>query len=105
MAAPVPTMPPTLPAPALGLPAAPGKWQREHEAFLRLTPQHLATYAGQYVVIHNGQVVASGPDDVALALQFFAQHGNVAVHIGLVTPGPEPTPRIPHYGERKPGTN
>ena len=95
----------TLPAPTVGQIPASGKWQREYEAFQRLKPQLLATHAGQYVVMHGGQVVASGSDDVALALQFFAQHGNVPVHIGLVTPEQEPAARIPHYREPNPRGN
>jgi hypothetical protein len=92
----------TLPAPAVAPVAAGGKWQREYEAFFRLKPQLMASHAGEYVAIHDGQVVASGSDDVALALQFFAQHGNVPVHIGLVSAGQEPGARIPHYREVNP---
>jgi len=88
----------TLPAPEIMIPSSPeNKWQREFEAFQRLRPDLLRTYLGQYVVIHNGQVVDSGPDDLALALRFFAEHGKVAVHIGLVTVEPEAPVRIPHY--------
>jgi hypothetical protein len=96
------TLPQTLPAPTISPASANGKWQREYEAFARLKPQLLTSHAGQYVVIHDGEVVASGDDEVALALQFFAQHGNVPVHIGLVTPHPEPVARIPHYRELNP---
>lgn len=86
-----------LPAPSLDRSTADGKWQREYQAFLRLKAPLLATHAGQYVVVHDGAVVDSGPDDVALALRFFSQHGNVPVHIGHVTAGPEAAARIPHY--------
>src|ERR1700677_3518687 len=73
------------------------KWRREYEAFQRLRPGLLATHAGQYVLIHNEQVLATGKDDLELALRFFAQYGNVPVHIGLVTSEPDPVVRIPHY--------
>jgi hypothetical protein len=89
----------TLPAPAVSTAPVRGKWQREYDAFLRLKVQLLASHAGQYVLIHNGQIQASGSDEVALALQFFADHGNVPIHIGRVVPGPEPAARIPHYRE------
>ena len=92
----------TMPAPAITPVAASGKWQREYDAFLRLMPQLLTSHAGRYVAIHEGQVVAAGSDDVALALQFFAQHGNVPVHIGLVTQDQPPAARIPHYREVPP---
>ncbi len=93
----------TLPAPALDRSTADGKWQREYQAFLRLKAPLLTTHAGQYVVVHDGAVVDSGPDDVALALRFFSQHGNVTVHIGLVTDGPEAVARIPHYRQQGSG--
>jgi hypothetical protein len=93
---------PTMPAPAIAPLPTNGKWQREYDAFLRLRPQLLATHAGQYVVIHDGQVVAAGSDDVALALEFFTRRGNIPVHIGLVTQDHEPTARIPHYREIPP---
>jgi hypothetical protein len=87
-----------LAAPQIMVPPAPeNKWRREFEAFQRLRPDLLRAHLGQYVVIHNGQVVDSGPDDLALALRFFAQHGKVSVHIGLVTTEPEAPVRIPHY--------
>jgi hypothetical protein len=90
----------TLPAPELSVSAADGKWNREYQAFLRLKPQLMATHAGRYVVVHNGLVDDSGPDDIALALKFFAHHGNVPIHIGLVTDLPEPAVRIPHYRQQ-----
>src|ERR1700730_16478169 len=95
----------SLPAPAIDLPPpAQGKWQREYEAFQRLRPELLRTHHGQYVVIHNGQVVDSGTVHPGLALRFFTRYGNVPVHIGLVTTEPEPVARIPHYRElRQPG--
>ncbi len=93
----------TLPAPALDRSGADGKWQHEYEAFLRLKAPLLATHAGQYVVVHGGVVVDSGPDDVALALRFFAKQGNVPVHIGLVTDQPETAARIPHYRQQGSG--
>jgi hypothetical protein len=88
-----------LPAPAVLPPVAPTKWQRERIAFLRLKPELLKTHRGEYVAVHEGQVVDHGSDDVALALRFFAKYGNTPVHIGLVTEFPEATERIPHYRE------
>src|SRR5688572_18136392 len=45
------------------------KWEREFQAFLRLLPDLLTTHRAQYVAVHNGQVVAAGPDKVQVALQ------------------------------------
>src|SRR5437016_4232235 len=76
-----------------------GKWQREYQAFLQQLPDLLATHRNRYVVIHEGQVVDSGTDDLALALQFFAKHGNLPVHVGLVTDQAQTALRVPHYRE------
>ena len=76
-----------------------GKWQREFEAFQRLLPQLLTQYSGQYVAVHDGQVVDHGPDEIALALRFFAQHGNVPIHVGLVTAESAPVAHVPRYRE------
>jgi hypothetical protein len=84
----------TLPAPVLELPAPPlTKWQREYQAFQRLLPQLLNTHKGQYVAIHEGQVVDSGADKLSLALRVLTRIGNVAIHVGRVTEEPEPVTR------------
>jgi hypothetical protein len=84
----------TLPAPVLELPTPPKtKWEREYQAFRRMLPQLLATYKGQYVAIHEGQVVGSGDDKLALALRVLTQIGNVAIHVGRVTEEAEPVAR------------
>jgi hypothetical protein len=74
------------------------KGQREYQAFLRLLPQLLATHRGQYVAIHDGQVVDQGTDDIALIQRVHARIGYVPIHVGLVT-HPLPVVRIPHYRE------
>jgi hypothetical protein len=80
----------TLPAPVIDLgPPTPSKWEREYQAFRRLLSQLFQTHRGQYVAIHEGQVVASGTDKLAVALQAFSQVGNVSIHVGLVTEGAE----------------
>ena len=91
----------TLPAPAVDWrPLMRDKWAREFEAFQRWLPALIETHRGEYVVLHEGRVVDSGPDDLALALRFFAEHGHVPIHVGLATDEPEPITRIPHYRER-----
>jgi hypothetical protein len=83
-----------LPAPIITLPApSHTKWGREYQAFQRLLPQLLATHRGQYVAIHEGKVVDSGDEKLALALRVLAKVGNVAIHVGLVTDEPQPVSR------------
>jgi hypothetical protein len=77
------------------------KGQREYQAFLRLLPELLATHRAKYVAIHDGQVVDSDPDDVALILRVQAKVGYVPLYVGLVTDSP-PLMRIPHYHEVRP---
>jgi hypothetical protein len=74
------------------------KGEREYQAFLRLLPELLATHWGMHVAVHNGQVVDSDPDDVALILRVQAKIGYVPIHVGLVTDSP-PLVRFPHYRE------
>ena len=84
----------TFPATVLDLPVPRrNKWEHEYLAFRRLLPQLLATHKGQYVAIHDGQVVDCGEDKLALALRVLAKVGNVAIHVGLVTEEPEPIAR------------
>src|SRR5438876_3437523 len=94
MRSPVVNEPIALPAPVIDMAAPPHtKWEREYEAFQRLLPELLATHRGQYVAIHDGQVVDSGDDKLALALRVLAKVGNVAIHVGLVTEELEPVSR------------
>ena len=84
----------SLPAPNIAFTEpARNKWERESEAFKRLLPQLQTTHRGQYVAIHDGQVVDSGEDKLALALRVLTKVGNVAIHIGLVTDQPAPVSR------------
>jgi hypothetical protein len=69
---------------------------RRIPGLLRLLPQLLGTHAGKYVAIHNGQVVDSDSDEVALILRVQAKIGYVPIHVGLVSAA-QPVVRIPYY--------
>ena len=69
-------------------PPALSKGDRERRAFLRLLPELLQTHTGQYVAIHNEQVVDSGPDDIALIRRVHSQVGYVPIHVARVTKQP-----------------
>src|SRR5712671_3189455 len=87
--------PETLPAPVLAIPPKPrNKFEREHEAFQHLRPQLLEAYRDKYVAIHEGQVVDSGDDEIALAERVYARLGYVPIFIDLVTDSPRAPVRI-----------
>jgi hypothetical protein len=88
----------TVTLPEVGFSPPKTKWEREHQAFQRLLPDLLKTLKGKYVVIHEGQVIDSGEDEIPLAERFFEKYGNISPHIGLVAESP-PIIRMPHYRE------
>jgi hypothetical protein len=80
----------TLPAPNVQNAMPPRtKWEQEFQAFRRLFPDLLTTYHGHYVAMHEGQVVESGDDKLAVALRVLAKIGNVPIHVGFVGEEPE----------------
>jgi hypothetical protein len=84
----------TLPAPVL--PSLQGdKFRREQRAFQRLFPELLRTHRDQYVAIHEGQLVVSGPDQIEVAERAYARFGYVPILVTLVTDQPRPVVRIP----------
>jgi hypothetical protein len=84
----------TLPAPVIESLMSPSdKWTREYQAFRRLLPELLPARRGQYVAIHEGRVIASGPDKLPVALEAFRRIGNVSIHVGLVSEDTEPVVR------------
>ena len=85
-----------LPAPDLE-PAGgpPGKWQRERAAFWRLAPSLLSKYRGQYVAIHEEDVVDHGADQIELALRVYARFGYVPIYVGPVSDRPPRVLRVP----------
>ena len=90
-----PTFEVNLPVPELS------KGEREYQAFMRLLPELMKTHRGQYVAIHDGEVVDSDADDIALVQRVRAKVGYVPIHVGLVAE-PQPVIRFPHYREIRP---
>jgi hypothetical protein len=91
-----------MPAPTLAPAAPPGKWEQEYRAFQHLLPELLKTHRGKFVAVHDGRVVDSDTDEIALILRVHAQYGYVPIHVDLVTEQPPPVGRIPHYREYHP---
>ena len=77
------------------------KGEREYRAFLRLLPELLKTYRGQYVAVHDGRVVDSDPDETTLILRVQARVGYIPLFVGLVAER-QPIFRVPHYREYRP---
>jgi Family of unknown function (DUF5678) len=69
------------------------KFERERRAFFRLLPQLLASYRGQYVAVHDEQVVDHGPERLPVAWRVLQRVGNVDIYVGLVSDQPEAVSR------------
>jgi hypothetical protein len=84
----------TLPAPDL---TAQGddKWQRERQAFYRMLPDLLHSHRGQFVAIHEGQVVESGRDKLQVARRAYDRFGYVPIFVSRIEEQPRPPVRIP----------
>jgi hypothetical protein len=66
---------------------------REYDAFQALLPELLKSYRGQYVAVHDGKVVAHGPDQAEVAIQAYQRCGYQAIYVTMVTDKPQPVPR------------
>lgn len=78
------------------LPAPPrDKWDREYQAFLDMKSRLLQTHDGLYVAVHDGNVVETGPDKLAVLQRAYERHGYVPIFVGLVTDKPIPVLRVP----------
>jgi hypothetical protein len=73
-------------------PPPPDKFEQERRAFRHLLPDLLKTHEGQFVAIHNGQVVDSGPDRLELVIRVQARVQD-GIYVGLVSDEPEPPRR------------
>jgi hypothetical protein len=77
------------------------KGEREYRAFLAMLPDLLSSFRGRHVAIHEGQVVDSDADDVALVRRVHERVGYVPIYVGLVTDQPRVV-RWPHFQEIRP---
>ena len=59
----------------------------EEAAFLRVRGQ-LRRYAGDYVVLRQGKVIAHGPDDKALARQVYERWGDIPFYVAKIEERP-----------------
>ena len=66
------------------------KLEIEQRAFFRLLPELLKTHLGQYVAIHDEQVVDSGTDQLQVAMRVQERIKGLPIYVHLVTNEPEP---------------
>ncbi len=83
-----------IPAPRIERPPAPSKFERERWAFFKQLSELLKEHEGEYVAIHDGQVVGHGADQAEVALKAYADFGYVPIYVGKVTAEPPPPARI-----------
>jgi len=71
------------------------KLEAESQAFERLHPQLIRQYMGQFVAVHNGQVVDADANFEALFLRLQQHLGEIPVLIRAVSTEPTPELRAP----------
>ncbi len=69
-------------------------WQHEKAAFWGMFDQLLKEHKNKYVVIYHGAVVASGDDEIEVALSAYKQYGKVPMYIHVVSSDPIPAARV-----------
>lgn len=71
----------------------------EFDAFERMLPELMKQYAGKYVALHNGEVVAVADSEVGALTAAREQHPGRMAYARLVTDQPQPIERIPSFRE------
>ncbi len=74
----------------------------EAEAFTRLKPDLLPTYAGQYVAIYGSELIGSGEDEFALLREIHQQYGPIPCFIDRVDNLPMRKVRITSVWKARP---
>ena len=69
------------------------KFERERRAFLRLLPKLLEKHLGQFVAIHNEQIVDAGANRLEVAMRVLNRIGNMDIFVGFVSDRSEPIAR------------
>jgi hypothetical protein len=70
-------------------------FEQEVAAFEQMRSDLLTQYAGQFVAIYQGKVVASGSEKLALLDKVREEYGNVVCYIEKVAPDSPRTVRMP----------
>lgn len=75
----------------------------EFDAFERLLPDLLREYAGRFVALRGGAVIAVADSEVAALTAARAVPGTGMAYARLVTDQPQPLERLPSFRERPKG--
>ncbi|MBM3978975.1 MAG: hypothetical protein FJ304_01570 [Planctomycetes bacterium] len=75
----------------------------EFDAFERMLPDLMKQYAGKYVALHNGEVVAVDTTEVGALTTARQQEPGRLVYARLVTDQPQPLPKITARRELRSG--
>jgi len=70
-------------------------FEQERQAFERLKPELLRTHRGQWVAIHQGEVVEAGQDRSQVLDSAYDRFGYVPVYVQLVEEQPR-VYKLPH---------
>lgn len=76
-------------------PASDSKWESERQAFRMMRTSLMSRYRGQYVAVHEGEVVESGEDQAIVAIRAYERCGYVPIYVGLVSDERPLTVRMP----------
>jgi hypothetical protein len=76
-------------------------FEQEIAAFEQIKPTLLKQYAGQYVGIHQGQVVAVGPNRLQVVKEIYERWGHVVCYVEKVSTEPLRRVRIPSTWKAK----
>jgi hypothetical protein len=76
-------------------------FEQEIAAFEEMKPTLLKQYSGQYVGIHQGQVVAVGPSRVQVVKDIYERLGQVVCYVEKVSTEPLRRVRIPSAWKTK----
>lgn len=75
----------------------------EHDALERMLPDLMERYAGKYVALRGGQVIAVGDTEVATLTAAYRSDPTGLVLVRRVTDAPQPIERIPSFRPVPPG--
>jgi hypothetical protein len=75
----------------------------EYDAFEQKLPELMKQYAGKYVALHNGEVVAVGASRTDVLTAATQQYPGELIYARLVTDQPQPIPRITSRREVRKG--